>query len=70
MHCVGVVFVKAGEMSRALELCFQLKQYDVLHQIADDLTEATNPAMITRVHKRIDRPIIPLGSHNIQKIMV
>ena len=36
-------------MSRALELCFQLKQYDVLYQIADDLTESTNPEMITRV---------------------
>ena len=40
---------QAGEMSRALELCFQLKQYDALYQIADDLSESTSPAMITRV---------------------
>ena len=36
-------------MSRALELCFQLKQYDVLYQIADNLTESTSPVMIARV---------------------
>lgn len=41
--------MKAGEMSRALELCFLLKQYDVLYQIADDLTQDTSPEMITRV---------------------
>ena len=36
-------------MSHALELCFQLRQYDVLHQIADDLSQDTNPEMINRV---------------------
>lgn len=41
--------MKAGEMSRALELCFLLKQYDILYQIADDLTQDTSPEMITRV---------------------
>jgi intraflagellar transport protein 140 len=44
-----ILYHKAGEMSRALELCFQLKQYDVLYQIADDLTESTSPVMIARV---------------------
>ena len=36
-------------MSRALELCFQLKQYDALHQIAEDLSQDTGSEMITRV---------------------
>ena len=41
--------VKAGEMSRALELCFQLKQYEALHEMADDLSQSTSPEMVTRV---------------------
>ena len=36
-------------MSRALELCFQLKQYDALYQIAEDLSQSTSPEMVTRV---------------------
>lgn len=43
------LLLKSGEVSRALELCFQLKQYDVLDQISEDLNEDTNPDTITRV---------------------
>ena len=48
-------------MSRALELCFQLKQYDVLYQIAEDLTESTTPAMIARVSGGLDVIILMIN---------
>ena len=41
--------MQAGEVSKALELCFQHKQYTILQQIAEDLTEESSPEMVERV---------------------
>ena len=40
---------QAGEVSKALELCFQHHNFDALHQIAEDLGEETSPEMADQV---------------------
>lgn len=40
---------QAGEVSKALELCFQHRNFDALHQIAEDLGEETSPEMADQV---------------------
>uniref|UniRef100_A0A1X7VEQ4 Uncharacterized protein n=1 Tax=Amphimedon queenslandica TaxID=400682 RepID=A0A1X7VEQ4_AMPQE len=44
-----LLYHRAGELSKALELCFQYRQYEVLQQIAEELTESTNPETVRRV---------------------
>ncbi len=36
-------------MSKALELCFQYRQYEVLHIIAEELSEGCNPDTLRKV---------------------
>lgn len=36
-------------MSCALNLCFQYRQYDILQQIAEELSEDTNPETVQKV---------------------
>ena len=40
---------QAGEISKALELCFEHQQYEVLEQLAEDLSEHSDPAMVGRM---------------------
>lgn len=40
---------QSGEISKALELCFQHRQFDALHQIAEDLSEDSSSEMTKRV---------------------
>ena len=44
-----VPWSQGGEISKALELCFQHHQFEVLHQIADDLSEDSSSEMTRRV---------------------
>lgn len=41
--------VQGGEVSHALDLCFQHHHYEVLDQIAEDLHEGSSPEMTQRV---------------------
>jgi intraflagellar transport protein 140 len=43
------LYYKAGELSKALDLCFQYRQYDILQQIAEELTVSSNPETIRKV---------------------
>lgn len=36
-------------MSKALELCFQYRHYEVLHIIAEELSEGCNPDTLRKV---------------------
>ena len=36
-------------MSKALELCFQYRQYDALQVIAEDLSEGSSPEIVRKV---------------------
>ena len=42
-------FIQAGEISHALDLCFQNHHYEILDQIADDLDENSTSEMTQRV---------------------
>uniref|UniRef100_T1IR84 Uncharacterized protein n=1 Tax=Strigamia maritima TaxID=126957 RepID=T1IR84_STRMM len=44
-----MLYHKAGLVGRAVELAFQTNQYSVLHQIASELTEKTDPQLVHRV---------------------
>jgi len=43
------LYQKAGQSSKALELCFSAKLFDSLRLIADDLTADTDPALMGKV---------------------
>lgn len=62
--CTTTVFyVQGGELSKALELCFQHRQFDVLQQIAEELDEAASPEVISMVasyfieHQQYDKAV-------------
>ena len=42
-------YLQAGELSKALELCFQYRQYDALQVIAEDLSEGSSPEIVRKV---------------------
>ena len=52
---------QSGEISKALELCFQHRQFNALHQIAEDLSEDSSSEMTKKVadyfmeHGQFDR---------------
>ena len=41
--------LQSGEISKALELCFQHRQFDALHQIAEDLGEDSSSQTTKKV---------------------
>ena len=65
---------KAGELSKALELCFQYRQYDILQQISEELSEGTNPETVRRVaeyfiqQEQFEKAVqILLQSHKVRR---
>ena len=49
LYYVHLYYMQAGELSKALELCFQYRQYEVLHVIAEELSEGCNPETLKKV---------------------
>ncbi|CAB4034032.1 intraflagellar transport 140 homolog [Paramuricea clavata] len=58
-----ILYHKAGEVSKALDLCFKTEQFSALQMVAEDLTENTDPEMLTRCsqffmeHGQYDRAV-------------
>ena len=44
----ATLYMKGGKISKAVEMCFAAKLYDVLQTIADDLQQGQDPALFTR----------------------
>lgn len=40
--------MQAGEISRALELCFQAQQFDTLQSLVGGLSSTSNPEMVLK----------------------
>ncbi|XP_046855391.1 intraflagellar transport protein 140 homolog isoform X2 [Xenia sp. Carnegie-2017] len=58
-----ILYHKAGEVSKALDLCFETEQFSTLQMVAGDLTENTDPEMLSRCsqffmeHGQYDRAV-------------
>ena len=44
-----LMYSRAGQLARALQLCFDLKQYDALDEISDSLDTNTNPRVLVQI---------------------
>lgn len=63
MSVTTITHSQGGELSKALELCFQLQHYDVLQQIAEELDEDAGQDTVNMVagyfteHQQYDKAV-------------
>ena len=55
------LYQKAGNVSRAIDLCFRHRLFESLRGIADSLSANTDPQLLHRCHRARDNMIKPQG---------